>query len=207
MIGPVSERSIETRRPWGIAVFLIVTGAVGLLGAFRLTLDEIIKAGDANAKLGCDVNPFISCSDVMKSWQGHLFGFPNPILGDMGFVAPIAVGLMLLVGGVIANKGFWLAFNAGLFLAWVFVTWLFTQTVWFIGALCPWCMLVWSMTIPLFWVFTVWNLKQGNLPFGAGAQRVGRAVWPFSWAIVLANYVFICLVIIVHFPTILSVLF
>jgi uncharacterized membrane protein len=158
--------------------------------------------------LRCDVNPFISCSDVMKSWQGHLFGFPNPLIGVMGFVAPIAIGVLLLTGAVITSRWTWFAFNAGLFLAWVFVTWLFTQTVWSIGALCPWCMLVWSMTIPLFWVFTGWNLSRGNMPFrGEGARRVGRVWLQYSWAIVLANYLFIVLVILVMFPTLKTLLF
>jgi uncharacterized membrane protein len=203
----VTTRALPSRPPIAIAVFLIVTGAVGLYGAFSLVLDEFAKYADPNKVLSCDVNPFISCSDVMASWQGHLFGFPNPLLGVMGFVAPVAVGVLLLTGAVIRNRGFWLAFNAGVFLAWVFVTWLFTQTVWFIGALCPWCMLVWSMTIPMFWVFTCWNLAKGNLPFGAAAQRVGKAVLPFSWAIVLANYLFIVLTILVEFPGLRSIIF
>jgi uncharacterized membrane protein len=200
----VSTSPVQVRKPIAMAVFLIVTGVVGLYGAFSLVLDEFKVAADANTKLSCDVNPFISCSDVMKSWQGHLFGFPNPVLGVMGFVAPIAVGVMLLAG-LAAAKWFWVAFNAGLFLAWVFVTWLFTQTVWSIGALCPWCMLVWSMTIPLFWIFTCWNMARGT--FGDGAQRVGRALLPYSWAIVLANYVFIVLTILVMFPNLRAIIF
>jgi uncharacterized membrane protein len=203
----VTTRALPSRPPIAIALFLVVTGLVGLFGAFNLVLDEFKVAADPNAKLGCNVNPFISCTDVMSSWQGHLFGFPNPVLGAMGFVAPVAVGVILLVGGVIRARPFWLAFNLGVFLAWVFVTWLFTQTVWFIGALCPWCMLVWAVTIPMFWVFTCWNLAKGNLPFGAAAQRIGAAVLPFSWAIVLANYLFIALTILVEFPGLRSIIF
>lgn len=190
-----------------MAVFLLVTGFVGLYGAFSLVLDEFTKASNPHAVLHCDVNPFISCSDVMASWQGHLFGFPNPVIGVMGFVAPIAVGVMLLSGGVIRARGFWTAFNAGVFLAWVFIMWLFTQTVWAIGALCPWCMLVWSMTIPMFWILALWSLRHGYLPFGPRVARVADIVWPYGWAIVLANYLFIALVIVVHFPNLLPTLF
>ncbi|MCJ1715999.1 vitamin K epoxide reductase family protein [Microbacterium sp. M1A1_1b] len=192
-----------TRRPVAIAVLLLVTGAVALYAAFRLVLDEFAKYEHPKAVLSCDINPFINCSDVMTSPQGHLFGFPNPLLGLMGFVAPIAVGVLLLAGGR-ASRWFLVTFNVGLFLAWVFVTWLFTQTVWSIGALCPWCMLVWAMTIPLFWVFTIWNAARGS--FGPGAQRVGRALLPFCWAFPLANYVVIALTILIMFPTVLSVL-
>ncbi|MFZ7088160.1 vitamin K epoxide reductase family protein [Curtobacterium sp. RRHDQ10] len=202
----MTSRATLTRPPIAMAVFLIVTGGVGLFGAFTLVIDEFAKYADPHKVLSCDVNPFVSCSDVMASWQGHLFGFPNPLLGLMGFVAPIAVGVMLLAGAT-ARTWFWTTFNAGVFLAWVFVTWLFTQTVWFIGALCPWCMLVWSMTIPMFWVFTAWNLARGGLPFGTRAQRIGRAVLPFAWIIVLVNYLVIVVTILIEFPTLLSLLF
>ncbi|QSB24582.1 vitamin K epoxide reductase family protein [Curtobacterium sp. 24E2] len=186
-----------------MAVFLLITGFVGLYGSFSLVLDEFKKYADPDTVLSCDVNPFISCSDVMASWQGHLFGFPNPLLGVMGFVAPIAVAVMMLAGFRNGSRWFWIAFNTGVFLAWVFVTWLFTQTVWFIGALCPWCMLVWSMTIPMFWVFTIWNAAQGR--FGAKTQRFGQVLLPFCWAFPLANYLFIIVTIIIKFPTILTV--
>lgn len=182
-------------------MLLLVTGVVALYAAFRLVLDEFAKYENPKAVLSCDVNPFINCSDVMTSAQGHLFGFPNPLLGLMGFVAPIAVGVVLLTGSR-ATRSFLVTFNVGVFLAWVFVTWLFTQTVWFIGALCPWCMLVWAMVIPMFWLFTIWNLSRGS--FGAGAQRVGRALLPFCWAFPLANYVFIAVTILIMFPRVLD---
>ncbi|MBY0177081.1 MULTISPECIES: vitamin K epoxide reductase family protein [Curtobacterium] len=201
----MSSTSVAPRRPVAVAILLIVTGAVGLFAAFNLVVDEFAKYENPQKVLTCDVSPFLNCSNVMTTWQGHLFGFPNPLLGMMGFVAPIAVGVALLAG-FRGTKWFWVLFNAGLFLAWVFVTWLFTQTVWFIGYLCLWCMLVWAMTIPLFWVFTVWNLAKGNLPFGAGARRVGRALLPFCWAIPLANILFIIVTILVKFPLLLSTL-
>lgn len=185
-----------------MGIFLLVTGLVGLYASFSLVLDEFAKYENPSKALSCDVSVFVSCSDVMTSVQGHLLGFPNPLLGVMGFVAPIAVALLLLSGFRNGSRWFWVAFNTGVFLAWVFVTWLFTQTVWVIGALCPWCLLVWSMTIPMFWVFTIWNAAQGR--FGAGLQRVGRTLLPYSWAFVLANYAVIVVSILIMFPRLFS---
>jgi uncharacterized membrane protein len=201
----VSSTPVAPRRPVAVAILLLVTGVVGLYAAFRLVLDEFEKYENPKAVLTCDVSPFVNCSNVMASAQGHLFGFPNPLLGLVGFVAPIAVGVVLLAG-FRGTTWFWTLFNSGLLLAWVFVTWLFTQTVWSIGYLCPWCMLVWAMTIPLFWLFTIWNLAKGNLPFGARGRRIGRALLPFCWAFPLANYLFIAVVILVEFPTVLTTL-
>ncbi|MCM3504749.1 MULTISPECIES: vitamin K epoxide reductase family protein [unclassified Curtobacterium] len=200
----MSTSATTPRRPVAMAVFLIVTGAVGLFAAFNLVLDEFAKYENPSKALSCDVSPFVNCSQVMTSWQGSLFGFPNPLLGVMGFVAPIAVGVMLLAGMRNGHRWFWVLFNAGVFLAWVFVTWLFTQTVWVIGYLCPWCLLVWTVTIPMFWIFTTWNAAQGR--FGAGLQRVGRSLLPYSWAFVLANYAVIVVSILIVFPRVLSTL-
>lgn len=188
------------------AILLIFAGIVGFFGSFQLVVEKYQLLEHPKQALGCDINPFVSCSTVIDSWQAHLFGFPNPILGVAGFVAPIAVGISLLAGAKFA-RWYWIAFNVGLFLAWVFVTWLFTQTVFVIGSLCPWCMLVWSVTIPMFWVFTVWNLANGKLTTNATLQRRMRAFLPYSWILPVANYFVIVVIILTHFPTLLTVLF
>jgi uncharacterized membrane protein len=188
------------------AILLIFAGIVGFFGSFQLVVEKYQLLEHPKQALGCDINPFVSCSTVIDSWQAHLFGFPNPILGVAGFVAPIAVGVSLLAGAKFA-RWYWIAFNVGLFLAWVFVTWLFTQTVFVIGSLCPWCMLVWSVTIPMFWVFTVWNLANGKLTTNPTLQRRMRAFLPYSWILPVANYFVIVVIILTHFPTLLTVLF
>jgi uncharacterized membrane protein len=183
------------------AILLIFAGIVGFFGSFQLVVEKYQLLEHPKQALGCDINPFVSCSTVIDSWQAHLFGFPNPILGVAGFVAPIAVGVSLLAGAKFA-RWYWIAFNVGLFLAW-----LFTQTVFVIGSLCPWCMLVWSVTIPMFWVFTVWNLANGKLTSNATLQRRMRAFLPYSWILPVANYFIIVVIILTHFPTLLTVLF
>jgi uncharacterized membrane protein len=194
------------KKPALTAILLIVAGVIGLYGSFKLVVEKYDLLEHPTKALNCDINPFVSCSTVIDSVQSHLFGFPNPILGVMGFVAPIAVGVSILAGARFA-RWYWVAFNVGLFLAWVFVTWLFTQTVFVIGALCPWCMLVWTATIPLFWIFTVWNLANGHLTTNESLRRRMRAFLPYSWIIVLINYLVVVIVIITHFPLLLPALF
>ncbi|WP_235451403.1 vitamin K epoxide reductase family protein [Yonghaparkia sp. Root332] len=189
------------RRPWLMGAFLLLTGAVGWWGAMALITERVAKLIDPQHVLNCDINPLVSCGSVMESWQASLLGFPNPLLGVAGFVAPMAVGVALLAGARFA-RWFWALFLAGVAGAWVFVTWLFTQSVYEIGALCPWCMLVWAAVIPLFWWLLAWLLATGRLTGGAG-RRVGAAVLPFTWAIVVVNYAVIVLAIIVQFPTLL----
>ena len=193
------------RQPVAIAILFIVTGLVGLYGSFQLTIDRFLLIENRGTKLNCDINPFVSCGQVIQSWQGSLFGFPNPLIGLMAFVAPVAVGVALLAGARFA-RWFWILFNVGLLAAMVFIHWLMTQTVFVIGTLCPWCMLVWLIVIPLFWYGTMNNLAR-NFGLPEGPASLFRAALPWTWLIVLLNYLVIVAIILANFPTLLTVLF
>ncbi|MBU1251526.1 MAG: vitamin K epoxide reductase family protein [Actinobacteria bacterium] len=169
----------------------------------QLITERVALLIDPSHVLNCDVNPLVSCGTVMASPEASLFGFPNPLLGVAGLVAPIAVGVALLAGARFA-RWFWALFLGGVTLAWVFVMWLFGEAVYDIGALCPWCMLVWLMVIPMFWWLLTWTLSTGVLAREGGAvQRVAAAVWPFTWTIVFVNLAGIALAILVQFPTLI----
>ncbi|MCU1436989.1 MAG: hypothetical protein JWP66_76 [Naasia sp.] len=193
------------RQPVWIALLFIVTGLVGLFGSFQLVLERFHLLENPNIPLSCDINPFVSCGPVIQSPQGSLFGFPNPLIGVACFVAPIAVGVGILAGARFA-RWFWALFNVGLLGAWVFITWLMTQTVFVIGTLCPYCMLVWLVTIPLFWYGTVNNLAR-NFGLSEGASALFRKALPWTWLIVLLNYLVIIAIILTNFPLLLTVLF
>jgi uncharacterized membrane protein len=198
--------AVASKRPVAYALLLILTGIVGVYSSFVLVLDRIELLRNPGESLGCDVNPFVSCGTVIESWQGSLFGFPNPLIGVGAFVAPVAVGFGLLAGARFA-RWFWALFLLGLALAWVFITWLFTQTVFSIGTLCPWCMLVWAVTIPLFWISLVYLSARGLAPASRGLRRLATAALPYTWVIVVVNYAVIVLVILAVFPRLPLVLF
>ena len=173
------------RRPWALSVFLIVVGVLGWWAAFSLTLDKFALLADPEAALDCNFSPLVQCGKNLDSWQGAVFGFPNPLIGLGGFVAPIAVGVGLLAGARFA-RWFWIAFNIGVAGALAFVIWLISQSVYVLGTLCPWCMLVWSVTIPLFWVVTFRNAAEGV--FGERLRRVGHALMPWIVPVTVACY-------------------
>ena len=170
----MNDTATETRRPWMLAVFLIVTGALGWWAAFSLTLDKFALLADPDADLSCNFSVLVQCGANLDSWQGEVFGFPNPLIGLGGFVAPIAVGVALLAGARFANW-FWIAFNVGIAGALAFVIWLIGQSIFVLGTLCPWCMLVWLVTIPLFWVVTLRNARDGRLRAAARRPRAMRS--------------------------------
>lgn len=167
------------------AAVLILTGLIGWYASFALTLDKLAVAADPDAELGCNISLLVQCGANLTSSAGEVFGFPNPLLGVAGFVAPIAVGVALLAGARFA-PWFWWLFSAGVTAGMVFVLWLITQSITSLGTLCPWCMVVWSVMFPLFWVVHLRNADAGL--WGARATRPGLLTWavPLTLACYLA---------------------
>jgi uncharacterized membrane protein len=158
------------RRPLALAIFLIIAGALGWWAAFALTVDKFILLENPQADLDCNFSLIVQCGEN---------------LGLGGFVAPIAVGVALLARARF-DRWFWIAFHAGIVGALAFVVWLISQSIYVLGTLCPWCMLVWSVTIPLFWVVTARNLAEGV--YGEAAVPAGRFLKSWTIPLVLVSY-------------------
>jgi uncharacterized membrane protein len=170
-------------RPTALAVWLIVAGAVGWWAAFQLTVEKFHLLADPDAIASCDFSVLVQCTANLDSWQGSVFGFPNPILGLTGWVAPIVVGAAILAGARFA-RWFWLAFDAGLLFAFLFVAWLIVQSIYVLGTLCPWCMVTWIVTIPTFYAVTLHILRSGILPAPARVRRTADTL--MGWVPLLA---------------------
>ncbi|GAA5208545.1 vitamin K epoxide reductase family protein [Microbacterium kyungheense] len=187
MVTSPAERP-EARTHYALALVLIVGGLLGLLASFALTMDDINLLKNPETALTCNVNAVVNCGKNIESWQGSVFGFPNPILGLMMFPAPVVVGFALLARARFAGW-FWWIFNAGLLFAISFVYWLAFQSIFDIGTLCPWCSLVYLVTIPMFLAVTVRNLRAGLA--GRALQKVGDAIAGWVPLIAIAGYVII----------------
>ena len=176
-------QSATRTRPTALAVWLIIAGLIGWWAAFSLTMERLQLLADPDAILGCNFSPLVQCSKNLESWQGSVFGFPNPILGLTGWMAPIVVGMALLAGARFA-RWFWWLFAAGVTLAFVFVIWLIGQSIFSLGTLCPWCMVTWVVTIPTFYAVTLHILRTGILPAPAAVRRGADRL--MSWVPLLA---------------------
>lgn len=183
--------AVAVRRPLPLAIVLIVTGAVGWYAAFALTLDKIAILKNPQADLDCNFSVLVQCGKNLESWQGAILGFPNPLIGLGGFVAPIAVGVALLAGASFA-RWFWIAFNVGVLGAFAFILWLAYQSIFNLGTLCPWCMLTWSMVIPMFWTLTLSNARAGR--FGARLEPLGERLYSWVPVITVVGYIIIAAV-------------
>lgn len=133
---------------------------------------------DPQATLGCDLSAFIQCGKNLESWQGSVFGFPNPILGLTGWMAPLVVGVALLAGARFP-RWFWATFGAGILFAFGFVCWLISQSIYELVVLCPWCMVTWAVTIPTFFATAVHLFRNGT--FSSSEKVKERAGQLMAW--------------------------
>lgn len=148
--------------------------------------------------LGCDINPIVACGSVINTDQASAFGFPNPIIGLVGFAVVITVGMAMLAGAQF-KRWFWQGLQVGTLFGVLFVHWLFVQSVYNINALCPYCMVVWSVTIPIFWYTLLYNYQVGNLIQPKRFTKVAAFARTNHLGIVLLWYLIIGGLIIKHF--------
>ncbi len=150
---------------------LLVGGIIGVFAAGMLTVEKINLLQNPTAPLNCDLSPIVACGPVINTPQASAFGFPNPILGLVGFASVAIIGAALLAGASF-RRWFWLGLQAGVLFGVGFVTWLQFQSLYRIGALCPYCMVVWSVMIPIFWYTTLYNVRVGHIKTLASLKTV-----------------------------------
>jgi uncharacterized membrane protein len=178
--------------PW----VLIIGGVIGLTASGILTIEKINIAADPNYNPSCSISPIVACSPVIASDQASAFGFPNPFLGLAGFGMVWAVGMMVLAGAKNLKKWFWLAFQAGSLFGIFFIGWLIYHSLYEIGKLCIYCMLVWSVTIPIFWSTLAFNIQEKNIK---PLCKVGKFVGDNPGKIITISYLIVILLVFLQF--------
>ncbi len=157
-------RNEARTRKW-VAGILIVFGSIGLLASFALSVDAFTLLKDPNAVLSCSINTILNCVQVMKTAQSEiLFGIPNSFFGMMAFPVLITIGVALAVGAKLPK---WfkacmqIAVLGGIAAAW----WMFFDSLYVIGSLCPWCLLVTTSMTIITGAVTHYNLRENTFEF------------------------------------------
>ncbi len=191
---PLDTEGDDHRSPH---VLMTIAGAIGLAAAFVLTVDKFTllqnKIDGVETALSCDFSAFVSCGGVMDSAQAEAFGFPNSLIGIIGFSVVTALGVILWTGGRFGRL-VWGGLQVGVLFGIGFVTWLQFQSIYRLDLLCPYCMVVWAVMIPLFVYVTACNLR-GIAPQSA----LTRFVSNWSVLIVALWYIAIASTIWLHF--------
>ncbi|WP_240776736.1 vitamin K epoxide reductase family protein [Nonomuraea basaltis] len=141
---------------------MLFSACLSLTASFVLSIDAVRLAADPGADLSCNINSVVSCGTVGSSWQAHLFGFPNAFLGLVAEPVVITIAVASL-GRVRFPRWFMFAAQVVYTLGLIFAYWLFYQSMYVIGALCPWCLLVTVSTTLVWSTLTHVNVRDGNL--------------------------------------------
>ncbi|MFX0577890.1 vitamin K epoxide reductase family protein [Nocardia nepalensis] len=146
------------------AWLLLIGGLLGWLASVTLTIERFKLFTEPGYRPSCSINPILSCGSVMVTEQAAVFGFPNPILGVVGFSVVVTLGVSVVAGVGLPRwiwRGLWLGTAVGV----GFVCWFVFQTLYRINALCPYCMVVWVAT-PLLLILVsdrLWSRAGGPL--------------------------------------------
>lgn len=133
-----------------LGIVSIVAGVLGWWASFSLFLNYTATLKDDSFVPSCDISSVVSCTQNYSSSYGSLFGFSNTVIGLSLFVIPIVLGVLILArvelpGWVYAG------YSIGLLGAIVLISYLQFESFTDLKTLCLYCLLIWSVTIPLFW--------------------------------------------------------
>ena len=166
-----SKRTLTQNLPY----ILIIAGVIGYICTSVLLFDKMALLKDPNYIPSCNVNPVLSCGSVMLSEQGQIFSTPSTYVGFGVYAALATIGIAMLAGAIF-KKWFWYGLQLGVTLGLLGVMALFIDSVYFIKALCPFCMVIWVCTITAFWYVTMYNYDQKLLRFPKG-KATSAANW------------------------------
>ena len=177
--------------PKALAWLFTLAGAVALIAAFTLSVEKVKLLLEPDYVPSCNFSAVLSCTNIMKTDQASVFGFPNPFMGLIGFAVVVTLGVVLL-SGVRLPEWMWVGTQIGMTFGAGFIVWLQYESLYVIGSLCPWCMVVWAMMLPLFWYTTVRNL---------GAWLPGNRVAGFvrDWNVLILALWYVAIIAAIFF--------
>ncbi|BBX66179.1 membrane protein [Mycobacterium saskatchewanense] len=182
---------VPARSAW----WVLIAGAIGLLASMTLTIEKVELLRNPAYVPSCNINPILACGSVMVTPQASVFGFPNPLLGIVGFTVVVVTGV-LAVAKVQLPQWYWIGLAVGILIGAAFVHWLIFQSLYRIGALCPYCMVVWAMTISLLVVVA-------SIIFRPALERresgVAQVVYQWRWSIAVLWFTAVILLIMARF--------
>ncbi|MBT1176105.1 vitamin K epoxide reductase family protein [Bifidobacterium callimiconis] len=149
-------------------LIMLLASVVALVVSFVLSAETLQLARDPGNKLDCDLNAVVSCSTVAQSWQAEIIKFnglsyPNAFFGiaaESVFITVAVIGLIR----VVVPRWFAVCTWLGGLAALMYAYWLFTQSVFVIHALCPWCLVLMFSTTIQFMALTHASVAVQDLP-------------------------------------------
>nr|WP_227993484.1 vitamin K epoxide reductase family protein [Pseudactinotalea sp. HY160] len=191
---PIDDQ-VPTRAPGGreFGWVALITGLLGLWASASLAIDYINRlVFGQDYVAACDINPMIGCGLFLDSDAASAFAIPNVVVGVAAF--PVVITLaMLLLSRVELPRWIWRGAVVGGLFGIGFVTWLQYQALFVLSGLCPYCLVIWAVMIPLFVHIVARAGEAGALGFSAG---VARQLVRNRWIIVVLWYLVVAAAIL-----------
>ena len=197
--GPVEDSTPPSEPPAPVplasAWWVLIAGVTGLIASATLTVEKIEILLNPSYVPSCNLNPIVSCGSVMTTPQASALGFPNSLIGIGAFTVVTVTGV-LAVTKVRLPRWYWVGITVGTLLGAAFVHWLIFQSLYRIGALCPYCMVVWVATISLLVVVA-------SIAFRPSGESHGGAItgelYRWRWSIATIWFTAVFLLILARF--------
>lgn len=192
-VAPVGADSLPRERvPAPSAWWMLLGGAIGLVASLTLTVEKIHLLGNSSYVPSCNLNPVLACGSVMVTPEASIMGVPNTLLGIVGFTVVIVTGVLALAK-VALPQWYWTGLTVGILGGVAFVHWLIFQSLYRIGALCPYCMVVWVVTVSLLVVLASVAVRP-ELGQAGSATRLFHH-WRWSLAVLWLTAVFLLIMV------------
>ncbi|MFT3942356.1 MAG: vitamin K epoxide reductase family protein [Ancrocorticia sp.] len=191
-----SDEQVAGGAPRELSFVMVVAGLLGLYASLSLIQAEKQLLKDPLGSLSCDINPLIGCGKFLNSpVNAVFFGVSNAVFGLAFFAGITALGLVLASGGRF-GRWLWAALDLAMVGAAAWVAWFQWTSFTVEQSLCPYCLITWTVTIPLVVNVLARSAQAGHFPCSEGLRRVlvrGR------WYIIAAVYVALVLFAVVWF--------
>jgi uncharacterized membrane protein len=185
---------VSLARAW----WVLIAGVTGLIASMTLTVEKIEILTNSSYTPSCNINPIVSCGSVMATPQASVLGFPNSLTGIAAFSVVVVTGV-LAVMKVQLPRWYWVGLAAASLVGAAFVHWLIFQSLYRIGALCPYCIVVWVVTISLLVVFASIAFRPVAAGPGSRGSAVVRELYDWRWSIVALWFTAVILMILTRF--------
>lgn len=185
-----SEHQMAGGAPLPYALLALICSLVGVGSSIGLLLSERTLLSNPNGPLSCDINPLVGCSDFLTSeYNTAFFSVPNAVWG-LAFFSAIAALSVAWLAGARFSTWLWRLICVGMLGASAWLVWFWHVSFFVKGSMCPFCLVIWCVTIPL--VIHTWirAAQGGHLPC---TPQIRGVLVRWRWVFVIAVYVYVIL--------------
>ncbi len=192
-------RSLKLSLDRAFPSLLVIGGLLGLLASLMLTYDTLKVGQNAHYIPSCNLNPVLSCGNVINTAGDKILGLPYPYYGIIVFAVILNTGVVMLAGAKL-KRWYWLTFQAIFTLGTIGAYLLLLKSIYKIRALCPYCLSVDVVITILFWYLTLYSIDHTIIRIkNTKAKRMYKWVRLHHLDLLIVWFLIIIALIVKHF--------